>query len=458
MKSIKKPLIVLILIVALCCPAGVFSLSVNDSSTTLDYLKFAIPQPTLASIGGEWTVIGMARQVEAGGAAWKEKFEEFVQTYSHNALLALQEAEGQLSATKLTDYSRLILALTALGQSPEDFGGYNLLKRLSELNSLTRQGVNGPAYALLALDSGNYSIPKVASGGIQATREKMIEFILKSERKAGGFALSGETADPDVTAMCVQALARYRDRPAVSAAIDRSLTILMQAQTTTGSIAVNGIESCESTAQAILALTMLDINPETDSRFVKQAAGGQSLGLISGLNRFAVGNGSYRHLADGSADLMATEQALLALTAYERHLRGVNKLYQMSDARLAERPDGSAYAYKVMLNGKHLLFDQPPINVNSRVLVPMRAIFEALDAEVRWDPVKRRVSALLGNQIIQLTIDSKTAAANGRSITLDSAPVIVNGRTLVPIRFVAESLQAKVNWSGETNTVIILKK
>ncbi|MDO4481709.1 MAG: copper amine oxidase N-terminal domain-containing protein [Bacillota bacterium] len=111
--------------------------------------------------------------------------------------------------------------------------------------------------------------------------------------------------------------------------------------------------------------------------------------------------------------------------------------------------------YSVMFNGQKLVFDQDPVNVNDRVLVPMRGIFEAYGAEVDWDPDSRVVIAVSGDTEIELAIDSKISYINGKKHILDSPAIIVGDRTMVPVRFVSEALDAKVDWDEDTYTVII---
>jgi alpha-tubulin suppressor-like RCC1 family protein len=109
----------------------------------------------------------------------------------------------------------------------------------------------------------------------------------------------------------------------------------------------------------------------------------------------------------------------------------------------------------VKLNGQGLYFDQPPIFINGRTMVPLRKIFESMGIAVTWDASTSTVTASKGNISAELSIDHQTAKVNGQSQQLDSAPVIVNGRTLVPVRFVAETFGAKVDWDQETKTVSI---
>ncbi len=109
----------------------------------------------------------------------------------------------------------------------------------------------------------------------------------------------------------------------------------------------------------------------------------------------------------------------------------------------------------VTLNGAKLAFDQNPIIENGRTLVPLRKIFESLNAFVEWDEKTQSVHAKKGATEISLTIDSNVAKVNGKEYTLDVPAKVVNGRTLVPARFVAETLKCNVGWNGDTNTVII---
>lgn len=114
----------------------------------------------------------------------------------------------------------------------------------------------------------------------------------------------------------------------------------------------------------------------------------------------------------------------------------------------------SAQAPTVFLDGKQLSFDVPPTLDNGRTLVPLRGIFEALGAEVQWDGATQTVTATKGNTTIKLTVGGQ-AYKNGQPITLDVPAKIINGRTLVPLRFVSEALGASVKWDGSTQTITI---
>ncbi len=112
-------------------------------------------------------------------------------------------------------------------------------------------------------------------------------------------------------------------------------------------------------------------------------------------------------------------------------------------------------AMTVTLDGKKIEFDQPPIVEDGRTLVPMRAIFEAMGATVEWEATFQTVTGTKGDIVVKMQIGNNVITKNGQQITLDVPPQIVNGRTLVPVRAVAESFNAKVDWNGKEQTVII---
>lgn len=111
----------------------------------------------------------------------------------------------------------------------------------------------------------------------------------------------------------------------------------------------------------------------------------------------------------------------------------------------------------VEANGIPISFDQPPILYNNRTLVPMRSIFEMLGASVSWNDETQTATGVLGARSVSLKIGSCVMEINGEPIILDTAPIAVNGRTLVPARAVAEGLGCTVDWQGDTNTVIITR-
>lgn len=110
---------------------------------------------------------------------------------------------------------------------------------------------------------------------------------------------------------------------------------------------------------------------------------------------------------------------------------------------------------RVKLDGHLLNFDVPPMIINNRTLVPFRKILEALGAEVKWNGFSRTVTATKENLNIELKIDSKDVFVNDEKTILDVSATIVDGRTLIPARFISESLGCEVDWENDTRTVLI---
>ena len=110
---------------------------------------------------------------------------------------------------------------------------------------------------------------------------------------------------------------------------------------------------------------------------------------------------------------------------------------------------------KIVIDGKNLSMDQSPIIVDGRTLVPLRAIFEAVGALVEWDDATKCATGIKDGNEIKIQIDNTVAKVNGNDVTLDVPACIVNSRTLVPVRFISESLGCKVEWEDATKTVKI---
>ena len=290
--------------------------------STGDYME-KLGTPGIGSIGGEWMVIGLARsgRTVPGVEDYYKKALEYIES-------SIDPETGRLHKAKSTDNSRMILALTAIGKDVTNVGGHNLLAGLSDLEYVKYQGNNGPIWALLALDSGNYPVP---SGGT-VTRQALIDEILRVQTSDGGWTVSGDKADSDMTGMALTALAPYYTKDLkVQEAIDKAIARLSEMQDEDGgySTSYDGttkIATSESISQVVTALSALGINADTDPRFVKN---GNS--VIDALLRYYVNGGGFKHIMDGELDGMATEQAYYALTAYYRFLSGKTNLYDMTD-------------------------------------------------------------------------------------------------------------------------------
>ena len=112
----------------------------------------------------------------------------------------------------------------------------------------------------------------------------------------------------------------------------------------------------------------------------------------------------------------------------------------------------------VLFDGELIDFDQTPIIENGRTLVPMRAIFEAFGAKVDWDGDTKTVTAYKDDSVITLSIDDVNAYKNNELITLDVPARLINDRTMVPVRFIAESLDINTDWNGDLRQVILTTK
>ena len=109
----------------------------------------------------------------------------------------------------------------------------------------------------------------------------------------------------------------------------------------------------------------------------------------------------------------------------------------------------------VLVNGRPITMDIPPVIRDGRTLAPLRAIFEALGASVEWDNATRTITSRPKDRTIILQIDNPTARVNNAPIALSVPPVVIGGRTMVPVRVIAESLGAAVTWDEPTRTVIV---
>ena len=324
-KRISAWILTLAILLTLTVPAFAASSVQSEVQGSAAYMVSAVKSPEVGSIGGEWAIIGLARFGYTVPANYYDDYYARVEKYVKNC-------SGVLHERKYTEYSRVILALTAIGRDPSNVAGYNLLTPLGDFEKTIWQGLNGPIWALIALDSGNYEIPKNPSAKTQATRRLYIDEILNNQMKDGGWSLTGTgESDVDITAMALQALAKYQDQKAVKTATDSALTWLSKNQDSKGGYASWGTTNVESVAQVIVALCELgmDLN---DSRFVKN---GHT--LTENLLSFRQANGGFYHVLDGSDgnNQMSAEQGFYALVAIDRAENGKNSLYRMGDVTKA---------------------------------------------------------------------------------------------------------------------------
>lgn len=368
-----------------------YQLAKEQLETNLEFIYETVENPSFGTGAGEWSILSLAR----GGF---DAPEEYYDLYQENVKQAVEESmkDGKLDRNKGTEHSRLILGLTSIGSDITDVAGYDIREALADFNYSTRQGINGPIFALLALDSKDYDIPEVEEVEKQSTREMFIDYILEREitqknGEIGGWALDGKTPDADITGMAIQSLTPYYETDEkVKLAVDRAVEWLSKAQNEDGGYFNWVSENVESASQVVVALTGLGIDPNKDLRFIKN---GNS--IIDNLLTFAVEDGGFMHVKPGSntggggaagqIDGMATDQGTYALVAYDRFVNGQNSLYDMTDV-VSYKPKPGETVYVTVENSTFTeaegapwtgkLLDMHPVEIETRAM--MDAVEKAL--------------------------------------------------------------------------------
>ena len=300
-------------------------------NATMAKLAATVTEPVFGTTAGEWTVLSLARgnYYAKDNAYFTGYYDRIVQTV--NTTAASVNMSGALHKNKSTENSRLIVALSAIGKDATSVGDWNLVEAYSA-NGLTwikKQGLNGTIWALIALDSNNYATSDTT------IRQQCVDSILSLQHDDGGWALQANktyASDPDVTGMALTALYPYRDQPAVAAACEEAFACLSAMQHDNGTFASGGSECTESCAWVIVATTTWGINPDTDSRFIKN---GKSVvdGLLA---HYLSDSATFQHAVGAGSNAMATDQSCYALVAYDRFINGKKALYDYSDVTFEE--------------------------------------------------------------------------------------------------------------------------
>lgn len=265
----------------------------------LDYIENAHSENGYA-YGNEWLIYAMLQ-------GEKQVSEGVLETYYQSAA---GTAASWQAAQKPTDIARTMLALTRMGKDVTNVNGVDLAAMLYNHPSLNA-GSNEMTYALIALDAADITIP----AGAKWTRNEMIASLLTFQSADGGFGLyDSSSSGVDTTAMALQGLTNYKDRPAVKTAIDRALDYLR------GQMREDfGYGTSESTAQVLLALVGLGIDPTS----LESGFGSASFNLITNLMQYRQDDGGFSHtLTAGKSQEMSTVQALQALDAYRNRAKG----------------------------------------------------------------------------------------------------------------------------------------
>ncbi|MGI6077965.1 MAG: hypothetical protein ACOYCB_07370 [Fastidiosipilaceae bacterium] len=302
--------------------------------------------------GGDWYAMGLGR------LGVSDDYISYLAVLEHAVETAYQREE-KLDRYKATEWHRIALTAMALGGDPTRFGQsqegepINLIKDgtydRGRTMPLDEQGVNGAIWGLLTVDANRYQIPSDAADD----RTSIINMILEYQLDQGGFSLDGGNVNLDITAMALQALAPYYNdekvyqvshingQTTVREAVDRSLKWLSEQQADQGYFSSWGQSNSECTAQVMVALCSLGIDPVNDPRFIKN---GNS--VLDGLLSFLVDDGGVTHSYEtddenpaavaGESNSMASEQTLYALCALYRFRTGQRHLYDMRDVQSEE--------------------------------------------------------------------------------------------------------------------------
>jgi len=391
--------------------AAVDNATLNSAVTgTAAFIYSTTPSPQVGSIGGEWAVLGLARS----GYSVPEKY---YQDYYATVEKYVQDCKGVLHDKKYTEYSRVIVALSSIGADARNVGGYDLTKPLGDYDKTIWQGLNGPIWALIALDSRDYPEP---TAGI---RQKYIDRILSCQNPDGGWSLFGGTtavasysvSDPDITGMALQALAKYQSQPAVAKATGEALECMSAQQQSDGGFSSMGDSNAESIVQMIVALAELGISQD-DPRFVKNG-----VTMLDALMAFRQSTGGFNHTATGSGNnQMTAEQGFYALVAVQRQRSGKNSLYRMGDAISVKLPQSSAPVSGAGLPGKHADVKAVPVTAAGTTF-----------SDVKFHANKAAIEALASRAIINGMGDG-TFAPDKNMTRAEFATITVKALGLTP--------------------------
>ena len=295
----------------------------KELSSVLEQLAVSYPSPEFGTTNGEWTVLNLSRggYYQPDNKYFSDYYDKIVETVNSKA----EEVgmSGALDANTSTNNSRLIMALSSIGRDAHKVGKYDLIEAYNAngLDWIKKQGINGPVFALIALDTRGYETTD------KTLRKQCVDYILEKQLADGGWAYFGTTADPDMTSMALQALAPYTSDENVKAACDKAFTVLSNTQQDDGGYTSWGSANSECVAQTIVACAAHGINPHTDARFVKN---GKS--LVDALMAFYnEDTKNFCHTIGDGGNAMATDQAVLGLVAYDRLKSEKTSLYNMTD-------------------------------------------------------------------------------------------------------------------------------
>ena len=306
----------------------------KELNATMAQLAATVTEPVFGTTAGEWTVLCLARggYYAKDNAYFTDYYNRIVETVNTTATKV--NMSGALHKSKSTENSRLIVALSALGIDATSVGDWDLVEAYSAngFSWIKKQGLNGTIWALIALDSGNYATSD------PTIRQQCIDAIVEAQHDDGGWSLMANktfASDPDITGMALTALYPYRNQVAVAEACGEAFDCLSAIQNDDGTYSSGGAKCSESCSWVIVSTTMWGINPDTDSRFIKN---GKSVvdGLLA---HYLPDSATFQHIIGAGSNAMATDQSCYALVAYDRFLNSKSALFDYSDVTFDAAPE-----------------------------------------------------------------------------------------------------------------------
>lgn len=311
------------------------------------------------STPGDWYPFGLAR------AGMSDNFDGYKASVN-DYVSKKYDTDDKLSKAKATEWHRISLALTACGGNPRRAGNNGDIDLIADgtynrvdgngKGILGRQGINGYIWALIALDSKMYAVPEKA----YYDRGDIIVALLGRQLADGGWSLVGSGADPDITAMCVTALAPYYNSEVrytyvnknidnsgakitstVRQCVDKALFALGQLQQDDGDFISWGTQNCESTVWVVVALCSLGRDPSKEADFIKN---GKT--LVDGILKYRNSDGGFIHSftydaenpssSPDKSNTMTGEQVLYGLTSLLRLRDGNRRLFDLRNEQPSE--------------------------------------------------------------------------------------------------------------------------
>jgi hypothetical protein len=250
---------------------------------------------------GEWEAIALRQ-------AGKTVPKEYLQTITK----LIQDKNGKFS--KITDYERYTLGVLAAGGDPTNIAGHNLVEAIYN-GEITKQGLNGVFYSLIALDSGEFEVPEHANW----TREKLINYLLERQNEDFGWSWDGSSkSDIDTTAMVLTALSPYKEQEEVKKAIDLAVEYL------SSQYLAGKIDNSSTAAQVVIGLSAIGIDANDESLFTKN-----EMSLIAYLLTFQNNDGGFDWQGGNVSDVFSTGQGIQGIVAYQLFLNNKGSLYQL---------------------------------------------------------------------------------------------------------------------------------